>query len=143
MDYVERAARITVVTNAISCLAQAADFGTLEEYGSLLSADIVWEFPGGGGSGLVAQVRRGREDALAGARERRADGVQGPGTGTMHVITNVSVDPAGDDATSMAYWHFVTGVGGTPVIRSSGVYRDRFVRTASGWQLTHRRISVD
>ncbi|HET8993625.1 MAG TPA: nuclear transport factor 2 family protein [Rhodococcus sp. (in: high G+C Gram-positive bacteria)] len=142
MDDLERAARITLVTNAISCLAQAADFGTLEEYGALLAEDLVWEFPGGTGSGLAAQVRRGREDALAGARERRESGVQGPGTGTMHVITNASVVPGDGEATSMAYWHFVTGVGGTPAVRSSGIYRDRFVHTADGWQLAHRRISV-
>ncbi len=51
MDDLERAARITLVTNAISCLAQAADFGTLEEYGALLAEDLVWEFPGGTGPG--------------------------------------------------------------------------------------------
>lgn len=141
MDDLDRAARITLVTDTISRLAQAADFGTLDEYGALLTDDIVWELPGGA-SGLAAQVRRGREDALAGARERRHAGIQGPGTGTMHVITNVSVDPGADDATSMAYWHFVVGVGAAPTIRSSGVYRDRFVRSAGVWQLAHRRVGT-
>lgn len=141
MDDIERAAQITLVTDLYSRLAQAADFGTLEEYGALLAEDVVWEYPGVGDVGLEAQVRCGKADALAGAVERRESGLQGPGTGTLHVVTNIAVTPGDGEATSTAYWHFVTGVGAATVIHASGVYRDRFVRTASGWVLAHRRIS--
>ncbi|MGW0176762.1 nuclear transport factor 2 family protein [Rhodococcus sp. NPDC003322] len=144
MNDIEQAAQITLVASLYARLAQAADFGTLEEYGALLAEDVVWEYPGVEANNLPAQVRRGRGDALTGARERRESGLQGPGTGTLHVVTNISVTPNadGESATSMAYWHFVTGLPGTPAIRSSGVYRDRFVRTPQGWVLAHRRIST-
>jgi len=137
---IEQATHITLITDVISRLAQAADFGTLEEYGALLSDDVVWEYPGAAAIAVPAQVRRGRTDVMTGARERRDIGVQGPGTGTLHVVTNVSVLPDGREAQSMAYWRFYAGVGEAPVLRSMGVYRDRFVRENQDWLLAHRRI---
>ncbi|WP_300681349.1 nuclear transport factor 2 family protein [Nocardioides sp.] len=134
---------ITQIQNLYARLAQAADYGTLEEYGALLHTDLIWEMPHSPGAAIAQQVRRGREDVLAGARERRTAGIQGPGTATWHVLTNIAVTPGADgagEAYGVAYWHFYSDVDTTPVLRSTGVYRDRFVHTTDGWVLAHRQI---
>lgn len=138
------AATITCVADTYARLAWAADYGTLEEYAALLHPDVVWEMPALPATGLPAQVRSGRDEVLAGASERRASGIQGPGSATWHVLTNVAVTPvadsAGTEATATAYWHFITGVNDKPRLLSTGVYRDRFVRAEAGWVLAHRTI---
>ncbi|KQZ68708.1 nuclear transport factor 2 family protein [Nocardioides sp. Root151] len=141
MDLLERAAHVVLISDLVARLAQAADSGTLEEYGALLAEDFTWEMPASPDIDLPAQVRTGRESALIGAQERRDAGIQGPGTGTFHVITTVSVDPGPDEATSMAYWHYYTHGREMPVLQSMGVYRDRFVRIDGTWLIASRQIS--
>jgi len=138
---VEQASQIALVRNLYGLLTHAIDYGTLEEYGDLLAEDVVWELPEQPETGLPAQVRRGRDDALRGAAERREAGIQGPGTATWHVVTNIGVTPGVGEANAMAYWHFYRGVDSTPELKLTGVYRDRFVRAQGGWVLAHRRIS--
>ncbi|NLV78064.1 MAG: hypothetical protein GXY65_01735 [Rhodococcus sp.] len=48
MNDLERAARSTLVTDTLARPAHAPGLGTLDEYGALLTDDIVWEFPGTG-----------------------------------------------------------------------------------------------
>lgn len=137
------ALQTTLISNVISRLAHAADFGTLEEYGALMADDVVWEYPGGSAVDLEPQVRRGIGDVLTGARERRESGIQGPGTETRHVVTNVAVEPGDGQARSMAYWHYFGNTKGTPTLLATGIYRDRFVLMSTGdWVLAHRRITV-
>jgi ketosteroid isomerase-like protein len=135
----ERAAAITEVSNLYARLAQAADYGTLEEYSQLLADDVVWDLEELPGGLLPTQIRRGRAEVLEGAEERRVDAIQGPGTETWHVIDNISVVPDETGADGMAYFFTYADVNGTPSIRSAGVYRDRFVRTENGWVLAYRR----
>lgn len=137
----EQATQIALVSNLYAMLARAADYGTLDEYGHLLDVDVVWEYPGEvGPSELVPQVRRGRADAIQGALERREAGIQGPDTGTWHVITNIAVVPGDGQAHATAYWHYYANVDKSATLRGTGVYRDRFVRTDDGWVLAHRKI---
>lgn len=134
---------VTLVTNAYARLAQAADLGTLEEYTALLHPDVVWEMPAMPATGLPAQVRTGRDEVLAGAVQRREQGIQGPGSHTWHVLANVAVtpDPDGGVATARAYWFFWRDVDARATLVSTGVYTDRFVDSPDGWLLRHRVIS--
>jgi ketosteroid isomerase-like protein len=136
-----RSAEIVLVTETIARLTHAADHGTLEEYGELLDPDVVWEMSGNPATGLAPQVRRGREEVLAGAVQRRADGIQGPGTASRHVVTNTAVDQRGDVASAVSYWRFYRQTLGTPRLASAGVYHDTFLRSRDGgWRLARRRI---
>lgn len=138
-----RAADITLVLDTVVRIAQASDHGTLEEYGDLLDPDMVWEMPASPATGMAAQVRRGREDMVAGSAARRAAGGQGPGSGTRHVVSTTTVDPRGDAATAVSYWRFYGDTTGTPTVLSVGVWWDEFVRGADGqWRLARRRVEL-
>ena len=45
----------------------------------------------GEGIGLAGSERRGRDEIAMGIKERRAAGVQGPGSGTMHIVATSTV----------------------------------------------------
>jgi SnoaL-like domain len=137
--------QIVNIQNVLSRIAHAVDFGTLEEYGALLSPDFRWEFPGThAGVGLGAQVRKGRGDAIEGARERRGAGMQGPGTHTRHVINSTAVTPDAHAPTSLTYWHYYEQTDQSPVLTAMGIYVDEFARgDATQWVLRSRRIVIN
>jgi 3-phenylpropionate/cinnamic acid dioxygenase small subunit len=92
---------------------------------------------------LAANQKHGRAEIRAGAEERRASGIQGPGTNTRHVLTTTSVDVESDDrATARSYYLFVDSTTTTPTIRTVGQYDDVLVRGAQGWQLARRDITI-
>ena len=72
------------------------------------------------------------------------------GRKSRHVSSNIAVDVTGpDEATGLSYFTLYRHVGhkprvpdldGQPVIL--GQYTDRFVRTADGWRIAHRRADV-
>jgi ketosteroid isomerase-like protein len=57
---------------------------------------------------------------------------------TLHQLTNVSVEVAGDTATARTYFTVlqVTGQGLHPIL--AGEYRDRFARAGGAWHITER-----
>jgi SnoaL-like domain len=86
----------------VSNLAHMADMAPEDEldgYVALFTDDARWEMPG--------SVRQGRDDILAGALDRRKNGIQGPGTNTRHLITTHAVRVDGDTATGNAYFMLV------------------------------------
>ena len=121
------------IRNLVARLAMLADDGDLEEYAALFADDARWEMPGA--------VIEGRENLLAGATERRAVGNVGPGSETRHVIATQAVTLDGDEAISDAYWQFWVNTATEPSVALFGTYRDRLVRTDSGWKLARRDIS--
>ena len=121
------------IRNVVARLAILADEGDLEEYVDLFTDDARWDMPGG--------ELQGRDNLLAGAIERRAAGTVGPGSNTRHVITTQAVAVDGDEAASDAYFQFWVNTATEPSIALFGTYRDRLVRTESGWKLAHRTIS--
>jgi ketosteroid isomerase-like protein len=138
-----RAADIVLVTEAVALIAQTSDHGTLEEYSQLLHPDVVWEMSANPATGLSAQVHRGRDAMLAGVAARREAGGQGPGSMTRHVVSTAEIDPEGDYASSLSFWRFYVDTDRAPLLKSTGVYRDQFVRGADGrWRLRHRRGEV-
>jgi ketosteroid isomerase-like protein len=130
------------IRNLLARLAQLADAGQVDEYLGLLTDDVVWAMPASPHLDLPASERRGHAEIAAGIRERAAAGLQGPGTGTMHVVTTTSVRLDGEDAATSHSSFLFYGPGPSgPALRSMGRYHDTFRRTAGGWKLSRRTVS--
>jgi uncharacterized protein (TIGR02246 family) len=123
------------IRNVIARVALLADQGDLDEYIDQFTEDAVWAFPGA--------PREGRTDIRAGAEERRAGGVTGPGSNTRHVITTVSVHVDGEDAaTADSYFLFYQQTTTTPTLFNMGHYHDTFTRQGDVWRLARRAITL-
>jgi 3-phenylpropionate/cinnamic acid dioxygenase small subunit len=131
------------IRNVLARIAQLADTGDLDEYLTLFADDAVWAMPDNPAVGMVANEKRGHTEIRAGAEERRASGLQGPGSDSRHVLTTIAVSLDGDDrATVRSYFLFYGSTSTAPVLRTMGQYDDVLVRGANGWQLQHRVITV-
>ncbi|HVW45208.1 MAG TPA: nuclear transport factor 2 family protein [Amycolatopsis sp.] len=128
------------IRNLIARIAHLADDGDVDEYLSHWCEDASWE---GGGRPRLS----GHEALRAGVLQRRADGVQGPGTGKRHVNTTlwVDVDVRDGSATAQSYFLMLAPETGTTghVVSLTGRYDDRFRRTADGWKFASRLITTD
>ena len=123
------------IRNVIARIALLADQGGLDEYVDQFTEDALWAFPNG--------PRQGREDIRAGAEERRAGGVTGPGSATRHVITTVSVQLEGEDAaTADSYFLFYQQTATAPTLFNMGHYHDTFARQGDVWRLARRDITL-
>jgi ketosteroid isomerase-like protein len=125
------------IRNLVATLAHLADMAPAEDldyYLSLYTEDARWAMPG--------SAFQGRDKIRDGALGRRAQGVQGPGTNTRHVITTHSVAVDGDTAEGQAYFMMVADTLTAPQIRGIGHYRDSYRRTPEGWKLASREISL-
>ena len=131
------------IRSLLARVAHLADVGDIDEYISQFTDDAVWAMPANPLMGMAASTRQGHEEILEGVRERRAGGVQGPGTNTRHVITTVAIDVQDDThATARSYYLFFGDTTTTPTLRTMGQYDDAFVRGERGWQLAHRTITL-
>jgi 3-phenylpropionate/cinnamic acid dioxygenase small subunit len=130
------------IRTVLARIAQLADGGDLAEYVTLFAEDAVWAMPENPSMGMPASEKRGRDEIRAGAEDRRASGVQGPGTQTRHVLTTTAVFVESDDrATARSYFQFYVSTGSQPTLRNMGQYDDVLVRGNDGWQLQHRTIT--
>jgi 3-phenylpropionate/cinnamic acid dioxygenase small subunit len=130
------------IRTVLARIAQLADGGDLDEYVTLFAEDAVWAMPENPSMGMPASEKRGRDEIRAGAEDRRASGVQGPGTQTRHVLTTTAVFVESDDrATARSYFQFYVSTGSQPTLRNMGQYDDVLVRGNDGWQLQHRTIT--
>lgn len=132
------------VRTLLARLAQLADVGDVDEYLALFTDDAVWVMPAIPQSGLEPSERRGVEEIAAGVRERRAAGVQGPGTNTAHVVTTIAVAFDSDDAaTATSTWLFIAETASpNPRLQGFGRYTDTLRRTSGGWRLARREIAL-
>ncbi|WP_255326126.1 nuclear transport factor 2 family protein [Williamsia sp. D3] len=63
---------------------------------------------------------------------------------TKHVTTNIHLEIDGGSAAVRSYFTVIQAVSGLslqPII--AGRYRDRFARTADGWQFAERVVTID
>lgn len=61
---------------------------------------------------------------------------------TMHRVSNIAVEVAGDSATARAYVDAVLmTVDGKSGLQALGLYDDELVRTPAGWRISHRRFT--
>jgi 3-phenylpropionate/cinnamic acid dioxygenase small subunit len=132
------------IRNLVARIAQTADMAeNLDDYLACFTKDAVWEFGGNSNEGLDPVRVVGHESLRADRLERRARGVQGPGTPNRHVITTLAVDVGDDDtARTDSYFLLMADTTSDPRIRTVGHYLDHFVRTAEGWKLTSRQIKT-
>ena len=75
---------------------------------------------------MTANEKTGpRGDPRPAREERRASGLQGPGTESRHVLTTIAVDVESDDrATARSYFMFFGSTSTTPTLRTMGQYDD-------------------
>ena len=131
------------IRTVLARIAQLADTGDLEEYLTLFTEDAVWGMPDNPAVGMTANEKKGHAEILVGAQERRASGLQGPGTESRHVLTTIAIDVESEDrATARSYFMFFGSTSTTPTLRTMGQYDDVLVKGERGWQLARRRITV-
>jgi 3-phenylpropionate/cinnamic acid dioxygenase small subunit len=130
------------IRSLLARLAQLADTGAVDDYLALFTHDAMWVMPAIPHSGLQPCVRSGVDEIAAGVRERRAAGVQGPGTNTAHVVTTTAVAFEDDGvAVAESIWMFIGDTGSAaPRLQGFGRYTDKVVKTPEGWRLARREI---
>jgi ketosteroid isomerase-like protein len=133
---------VLAIESLIARLAIAADVGELDEYLALFTEDAVWELSASAASGVPPSTCSGRAEIKASVEQRRAIGVQGPGTGAMHHLTTRSIVVAGDEGEGHVYYQFVGMADRVPTIRTLGQYLDRYRRTPDGWKLARRTVLI-
>jgi 3-phenylpropionate/cinnamic acid dioxygenase small subunit len=121
------------IRNLLAKIAQLSDDGELDDYIECFTEDACW-----GGSGFPE--RSGHSEILAGARERRASGLAGPGANTRHVLSTCLVTLEEDTAQSRSIFLFYANTQATPVLELIGVWQDELERTPTGWKLARRTI---
>lgn len=139
-DLLRRTADELEIRNLICRLAMLADDGDPEEYASLFTDDARWEMRPKPGTPAGFPPIHGRANILAGVRQRRIDGVQGPGSNTRHAVLMTTVDLNGDAATARSYFSFYKNTHATAEVAVFGTYHDEFRRDAEGWKLSVRSI---
>jgi 3-phenylpropionate/cinnamic acid dioxygenase small subunit len=133
------------IRRVLARIAQLADTSVdLDDYLALFTEDAVWGMPENPNLGLAANQKHGHAEIRAGAEERRASGIQGPGSNTRHILTTTAVDVESDTrATARSYYLFVDGTTTAPTIRTIGQYDDVLVRDdVHGWRLARRDITI-
>jgi len=141
---VQRLADELEIRNLVAELSQLADTASeeeLERYLALFTDDATWAVLADG-EVLSAQERKGHQEILEGVRERRAAGIQGPGTNTRHVVSTLVVTfETSDKALARCYWRYYTNTtSSAPTLALMGEYRNTFVRTRKGWKLARREL---
>ena len=136
-DALERLQAESDIRNIVARLGHLADDGDLAEYITLFTPDASWVMEG------FDDVPTGRDALLAAASQRRADGVQGPGSGTRHLNTTlwVRIDSS-EEAYAESYFVFIDTNTDPVEVKLTGRYRDSFRLTADGWKLHQRVINT-
>jgi hypothetical protein len=124
------AADDAAIRNVIGLAALLGDTGAPEDYRRVYAPDASWRM------GQVAQG--GADQIVAAAASRRVEGTSGPGSGTRHFVTTLTIEVAGDTARAVSYYAFMAG----SAIAATGTYRDELARTEAGWQITRRDITA-
>jgi hypothetical protein len=116
-------------------LAHLLDDGDLDEYATLIAADIFYERQPENG----APVRYvGRKDFVAAAGVGRSDRKRGPGSHRRHVPTATIVSVEGDVAHAKSQMCIYANASTRPEIVSMVIYTDEFRRVAGKWILQRR-----
>ncbi|NHF62166.1 nuclear transport factor 2 family protein [Microcella pacifica] len=131
------------ITSLLARIAHLADDGEVAEYLACFTADASWELKNGRGLDLAPQVRRGYDELAAGVHERRASGMQGPGSHTMHDISSIDIRVDGDTARATSYFRYYRSTDATPELVTMGRYDDEFTKTVDGWRMRRRVIRRD
>jgi len=125
MSVMEKPAQDVLAACERLCLdyAHLADAGRMDDWAELFAEDAELV--------LFGQTHAGRAAIKAAV-------ASGGGGDTLHLTSNIRVDPLSDsEAEGSAYVvAYAKAAALTPV--AVGVYRDRYRRTASGWRFAYR-----
>ena len=125
------------IRDMVSRVAHLTDTAEeLDEYMALYTEDATW-----GPQPGASDSTTGHPAIEAGVRERRAAGIQGPGSNTQHVVNTIAVRFEGPDTAKVrAYWQYYGDVVTAPKLLRVGTYDLVVVRTGEGWKFQERRI---
>jgi 3-phenylpropionate/cinnamic acid dioxygenase small subunit len=131
------------ISDLIARLAHLADYGDLPDYLDCFTEDAVWELSSATLAGAEPDRRVGRADIAEGVHQRRAAGLQGPGSHTRHVITTLEIVTSDEsNAEVVSYWHFYVNTVEAPTLAAMGQYNDVLRRCDDGkWRLAQRVIT--
>lgn len=122
----------TEIRHIQSIYNTAGDRGRIEEVIAVFAADGILEIPG--------QSLAGREAIagfLSGVATKGAPSVDL--RGSRHHLSTSRIELEGEDAAQGWTYFFVMRAG---QMLQEGTYIDRFVRTAEGWRIAHRRVKI-
>jgi hypothetical protein len=123
---------VSAIGTLIAKTAYLTDEALIEDYGLVWSQDAV----------LVheSDTRHGLAEIQAQAAQLRDGGTVGPGAGTRHIVTPVSIEVDGDTATAITYLQVVFTKAPQPALVYFSLYDDQFVRSPDGWRIKHRNL---
>ncbi len=125
-------------------IAATADTAVdVRDYLDLLTPDAVFDFAPVPSVGLEAHRYSGHAEIRAGVIARREAGMQGPGSRTLHIVSDIAVESMrGDEASVHAAWQYLGLRDGTPALLSMGTYANTVRRYKGRWLLSQRVVTV-
>lgn len=134
-----------LIRDALARVAALADAGALDDYLACFTADASWELTAAPGHVLASMRLSGIEQIRESVVDRRASGIQGPGTHTAHHVasTYIDFDEAGTSATANSLFSFYTHLDAQPILAGFGRYTDSFRWLGGRWLLARRVIVQD
>lgn len=135
---------VVEITELLNRIAVAVDSAAdLDDYTAFMTSDVAFRFDANPATGLAAAQYRGHEAVRTGAQARRDLGVQGPGTRTLHILSNTvvhTIEP--DTAHAGAYWRYYRMQERAPELNSMGTYHNILRRVGGRWLLAERTVTV-
>ncbi|WP_375385272.1 nuclear transport factor 2 family protein [uncultured Microbacterium sp.] len=112
-------------------------------YLDMVTEDAVFSYEPVAAIGWAGATYRGRDEIRAGVEQRRADGIQGPGTRTVHIVSDITIDLDDDDSARVyAVWQFWGVNDAGPACLSIGQYENVVRREDGVWRLARRASRV-
>lgn len=118
------------ILDVLATYCQTVDDGRFDEWEQIWTVDATFT--------VVGQTHQGR-----GALRSFIEAAQPPHLRGKHVLVNPIVNVEGDSATASSDFLFLARAdGGGATVTQVGRYRDRLVRTADGWKISARDITL-
>ena len=135
---------VVAIQQLLHRIAATADLAAyLQDYVRNFTDDVLFEFAEVPALCLAANVYSGHPATLEGAAQRRAAGVQGPGSRTIHAINDIVVTPRADDEAHVhAAWQYFGYRDGHPAVLAMGFYENTVRRVGEAWLLARRVVTV-
>lgn len=123
----------TAIRNLLALLMHELDAGAHQDYVGHYLPDGEW---------LSGDQRcTGRAQIQSALVERQRNGVGGPGTNSVHMLTTVYVVASAEHATATSYWQFIVNTASQPSMAAVGRYDDDLVLVDDEWMISSRRVS--
>lgn len=131
-----------LIRDALARLAALADAGPVDDYISCFTPDASWQLTAAPGNVLSSMTLTGAAEIRQSVVDRRASGVQGPGSHTAHHVasTYIDFDESGTAATAHSLFSFYTQLDSQPRLAGFGRYTDSFLWSGGRWLLARRSI---